>query len=219
MTQEPPGSTSSAETEPSLTDWAELSRLGQAIISQLSISEQDTLCCWMAYRLAELLNRAKTDDSAKEAATDLVLRLWRQRSNWPNGWPPSAVASQRAWLFPPDRRRSRRPAGGMKGLMRAVTDSLTEEYQFWLRFASQGGRKLTPAEEVMLAAEPRETRIVFRQLMELNNQQEPEPTAPEAREQLESILQARRVLLQAALDSDADEPSPAAAQSAEPDPR
>ena len=155
----------------------------------------DTLGHWMAYRLAELISQAETDDSAKEAATDLVLRLWRLRSDWPNGWPPAAVASQLGWLFPPDDRRTRRPVGSKKRLMRAVTASLTKEYRFWLSLASQRGLKLTHAEETILAAEPTATRNMMRWLMELDNQRETEPTAPEANEKLESIFRDRRSLL------------------------
>lgn len=103
--------------------------------------------------------------------------------------------------------------------MRAVADSLIEEHRFWLRFASERRLKLTPDEEAILAVEPRETRIIFRRLMELNDQQEAGPTEPEAHEKLESILQARRTLLQTALDSDASEAPPSAAKSSEPDPR
>lgn len=156
----------------------------------------------MAHRLAELLNQAEADDSVKEAATDLVLRLWRLRSDWPNGWPPAAVASQLGWLFPTDRRRDQRPAERKKRLMRAVTDSLTEEYRFWLSFASERGFELTHAEETILAVEPITTRNMMQWLMELNDQGGTEPSAPEAHEKLESILQARRAILQTALDSD-----------------
>ena len=166
----------------------------------------------MAHRLAELLTRGETDNSAKEAATDLVLRLWRHRSDWPTGWPPTAIANQLAWLFPPDQHRSRGPAGDKTRLMHTVTDSLTEEYRFWLRFASQRGIKLTPAEETITAVEPTATRNMMRCLIELNNQQETEPTAPEAYEQLESILQARRSLLHTALESHDDEASPASCE-------
>jgi len=101
MTQEQPESTCSDETEPSMTEWAAISQLGQAIISQLNISEHDTLGCWMAHRLAELINQAETDESVKEPVTDLVLRIWQLRSDWPNGWPPATVKSQLGWLFPP----------------------------------------------------------------------------------------------------------------------
>lgn len=201
-----------------MTDWADVSTLGRAIVSQLSISEPDTLGRWMAYRLAELLNQAETDDSAKEAATDLVFRIWRHRSDWPNGWPPTAVAGQLAWLFPPDQRRAQWPVGSRKRLMRDITDSLTKEYRFWLRFSSQHGLDLTPEEETILSVEPEPAQYMMRWLMELNDQQETEPTAQDAQERLESILRARRALLETALDSVA-KASPDAPKSEVPDTR
>ena len=136
MTQEQPGYTYSGKMEPSLTEWADISKLGRAIVSQLSIDEHDTLGRWMAYRLAELLNQGDSDDSEKEAAADLVLRIWRLRSDWPNGWPPAAVARQLAWLFPPERHQSQQPVDSKDRLMHTVTDELTKEYRFWLRLAS-----------------------------------------------------------------------------------
>lgn len=149
----------------------------------------------MAYRLAQLINQAETDDSAKEPATDLVLRLWQLRSDWPNGWPPAAIKSQLGWLFPPQNRPARRPVDNETRLMRAVTDSLTKEYRLWLNLASRHGLKLTPAEETILAEEPTVTRDMIRWLMELDNQREAKPTAAETHEKLESIFRDRRSLL------------------------
>jgi len=53
----------------------------------------------MAHRMAELMDRAEsaTSDGERETAradaTELVLRIWKHRSSWPNGWPPKASAA------------------------------------------------------------------------------------------------------------------------------
>ena len=153
----------------------------------------------MAYRLAELLNQGDTDDSD---TADLVLRIWRLRSDWPNGWPPAAVARQLAWLFPPERHQSEQPVDGKDRLMRTVTDELTKEYRFWLRLASHHAIDLTPEETALLAVEPTATRDIMQWIMELNDQHETKLTAAKAQETLKSILQTRRSLLQTALESD-----------------
>lgn len=156
----------------------------------------------MAYRLAELLNQCESDDSKKEAATNLVLRLWRRRSDWPNGWPPAAVARELAWLFPPERHYSQRPLPSQDRLMRTVTDALTMEYRFWLRLASDHGIDLTPEEFTLLAVEPTATRDILQWMMELKDQHETKLTADKAQEKLDTILQTRRSLLQTVLKSD-----------------
>ena len=49
--------------------------------------------------MAELMDRAEsaTSDGERETAradaTELVLRIWKHRSSWPNGWPPKASAA------------------------------------------------------------------------------------------------------------------------------
>lgn len=60
----------------------------------------DTLGRWMAHRLAELMQTAEKDEEAKAEATDLILRLWKHRSNWPEGWPPPKTESVRRALEP-----------------------------------------------------------------------------------------------------------------------
>ncbi len=60
----------------------------------------DTLGRWMAHRLAELMQTAENDEEAKAEATDLILRLWEHRSDWPEGWPPPKTESVRRALEP-----------------------------------------------------------------------------------------------------------------------
>ena len=86
--------------------------------------------------------------------------------------------------------------------MRTVTDELTREYRFWLRFASSHQMDLTPAEEAILEVEPTLSQGLIRRLMALNDPQETGQAAPEADVELESILQARRALLESAVASD-----------------
>jgi hypothetical protein len=72
--------------------------LGDRIVRELELDEStDTLGRWMAHRVAELIdgaNRAQSNSARSRAAgnaTDLILRLWAQRSNWPQGWPPETA--------------------------------------------------------------------------------------------------------------------------------
>jgi hypothetical protein len=52
----------------------------------------------MALRIAELIQNieaapdAIVREDAARACTDLVLRVWEARSNWPQGWPPESAA-------------------------------------------------------------------------------------------------------------------------------
>jgi hypothetical protein len=93
MTSENAASRSSTKTE-HLKQWQETARLGQRIVHELNFHNTNTvLGRWMAYRTAELIQRAETatDPSIKEAAErecqDLVIRLWEARDNWPSGGP------------------------------------------------------------------------------------------------------------------------------------
>ena len=159
----------------------------------------------MAFRLAELLDRAEADNSAVEAATDLVLRIWRSRSDWPNGWPPTTVRNQLGWLFPPDRTQPREALGVKERMMRTVVDELTKEYRFWLRFACSHGFELTRDEQVILATEPTSTQDLIRELMALGLHDDPEPTEIRVDEEMESLFRTRRSLLHDVLQSTDDE--------------
>jgi hypothetical protein len=73
--------------------------LGRQISAELGVDERgDTLSRWIAHRIAELLDvskkaRRKSDrERAAREVEDLVLRVWKERSNWPNGWPPETAA-------------------------------------------------------------------------------------------------------------------------------
>ena len=54
----------------------------------------------MAHRLAELMQAAEDDEEAKTEATDVILRLWKHRSDWPEGWPPPKTETVRKALEP-----------------------------------------------------------------------------------------------------------------------
>ena len=193
-------------------EWVEISKLGRAIVSQLNIDEYDTLSRWMAFRLAELIDLAAVDDSVKDAASDLILRVWRLRSDWPSGWPPATAAIQLKWLFPPNQHQVQPPAGGEERLMRTIVDELSREYRFWLKFASIHSLNVTPDEEAILAVEPTHTQDLIRRLIALVDQEEAEVDSIETHEKLESLFEARRSLLRDALES-ADKKTPLATES------
>ena len=180
-------------------EWADLSKLGRAIASQLKIDEYDILGRWMAFRLAELLDRAEADDSTQDAATDLVLRIWRLRSNWPNGWPPTTARKQLAWLLPPDRAHPRTSLSAEEQLMRTVVNELAKEYRWWFRLVSGHGMELTRDEEMILATEPIPAQDLIRELVNLGLHDDAEPDEISVDEELESLFQTRRALLHDAL--------------------
>jgi hypothetical protein len=77
------------------SDWTAISRLGKQILQEIAGPDTtDTLARWMSHRLAELLTAAEcagdanARQSACEAATALILRVWDRRLQWPRGWPP-----------------------------------------------------------------------------------------------------------------------------------
>ena len=72
--------------------------LGRRIVDELGGDEASLLSRWAAFRIAELIHIAdnETDPEARRAAmtscTELVLRVWQDRTNWPRGWPPPAAS-------------------------------------------------------------------------------------------------------------------------------
>jgi hypothetical protein len=72
--------------------------LGNAIVRSFE-RESDRLSQWMAHRLAELMEaaehgRTRADrEAAAQQASDLILRLWRHRHQWPRGWPPGELGT------------------------------------------------------------------------------------------------------------------------------
>lgn len=195
MTPEQPESTCFDATEPLSTEWGDVSELGRAIISQLRIDDYDTLSRWLAYRLAELLDQARSDDSSKDSATDLILRIWRARWDWPRGWPPAMLKSRLAWLFRPAQPPWRGNTGSKEELMHTVTDELKKEYRFWLRFVSDSGFELTPQEEIMLAEESSPERGIMQWLIDPDGPSEHHKESLEPEDELDSILESRRTLL------------------------
>lgn len=76
--------------------------LGERILAELDESRtNDTLTRWLAHHIARLIDAAEqaatrrdpdTDDRATQART-AILDLWKHRSAWPHGWPPSGAAT------------------------------------------------------------------------------------------------------------------------------
>lgn len=100
------------------TQWRDVAALGEAIVRELGLEDAtDTLGRWMAHRAAELLHRARAAKSVQqrervhEQIADLVLRIWRERSHWPQGWPPENAVTLMSGLGQgsghPSRRESR----------------------------------------------------------------------------------------------------------------
>lgn len=72
--------------------WEAIATLGSRIVAELSLeSRGDTLCRWMAFRIAELMQQADrggaAGESAKTACIELILKLWANRSQMGRGRP------------------------------------------------------------------------------------------------------------------------------------
>ena len=71
----------------------------------------------MAHRVAELIEaerKARSERTRSKAAadaSDLVLRLWANRSHWPRGWPPESAVKVLRALDRDPYRRERGPSG------------------------------------------------------------------------------------------------------------
>ena len=120
MTSEPAKSSSSGKAESS-ENWPDVVRLGDRIVKELGLADSiDTLGRWMAHRVAELIEAAEDDEAVKEQASDLILRLWGHRSDWPHGWPPARAETVRHVV---DRRRRR---------LKESDDSVNKEAGPWI---------------------------------------------------------------------------------------
>jgi len=95
----------------------------------------------MSHRIAELIDRgnraasAKARNKAEAEATELVLRLWAHRSNWPKGWPPQSAVKVLAALDPQPYGAKGPPSGSpwLDSLYR-LDDLQTRERQLWIDF-------------------------------------------------------------------------------------
>jgi hypothetical protein len=113
--------------------------LGDRIVRDLALDEStDTVGRWMAHRVAELIDAAKKARGnaararAAADATDLILRLWAHRSNWPKGWPPESAVKILAALDRDSYRRESAPSGSpwLDALSR-LADVQTSERRLW----------------------------------------------------------------------------------------
>jgi hypothetical protein len=87
--------------------WLETARLGQRIVHELGLDHTNKLLNrWMAHRVAalmELAESAPTDEGRKTAqdeCTELILRLWEKRMDWPDGGPLKLVLPALLKLMP-----------------------------------------------------------------------------------------------------------------------
>ena len=83
--------------------------------------------------------------------------------------------------------------------MVTVTEALKREYKCWLKLAAYHSFDLTPEEETVLAAERSPSGEIMRWLIERDRPSEEAMAASEPAEELESILEARRELLEKAI--------------------
>lgn len=90
--------------------WLETARLGQKIVHELGLDHTNKLLNrWMAHRVAELIGLAENASTAQERkaaqdeCTELILRLWEKRMDWPDGGPLKIVLPALRKLTPEPR--------------------------------------------------------------------------------------------------------------------
>jgi hypothetical protein len=165
----------------------------------------------MSYRLAELLKEAEHDPDARDSAADLTLRLWNHRSDWPNGWPPEEVKRQIPWLFDSDwTTRGGGNATETDRFMQRIAESLTEEYQFWLRAVgatveSDESEAFAPWESGRAADVINKLRKVMAGAADTSANDESSTREDQMASQLEAMLAQRRSLLATAFALGADD--------------
>jgi hypothetical protein len=181
------GSSTRASDVPSPLD--RVTDLGNAIVSGFE-REGDRLSQWMAHRLAELMDaathgRTRADrEAAAQQASELILRLWRHRHEWPRGWPHGELGNLLEKLHeletPRWHRRSRSPddaqpswASALAELDRlaaaereiatlaALVSMDAEEVESWLRASSAASE-----EDELLEQMQRNIEIARRRLSE-----------------------------------------------------
>ncbi|MGN9769067.1 hypothetical protein ACTMS2_28320 [Micromonospora sp. SD12] len=151
--------------------------LGRRIVDELGGEQASLLSRWAAYRIAELIHIAETathPDAQREAmaaCTELVLRIWQERSNWPEGWPPPAAGG----ILDALRERSRWQRAAVPNepekytwtsTIPAIIDSLDYERTLWMlaALAEQDPDELESwlqQEGATLGAQERETLSVI----------------------------------------------------------
>jgi len=92
----------------------------------------------MAHRVAELIEAAEDDEAARDQASDLILRLWSHRSDWPHGWPPANAEVVRHALVRRQRRLEENDPANMKagpwiGRFGKLARLQEEELDIWRR--------------------------------------------------------------------------------------
>jgi hypothetical protein len=123
----------------------QIALLGKEIVARLGARSEpspdnpDLLSRWIANEIAASLtavDRARSATARNRAvdhATDLILRLWRHRSDWPQGWPPEPARGMLAQLTKRRRHEASSDPTGSPWVDRfeEMTDLWAEEARLW----------------------------------------------------------------------------------------
>lgn len=171
--------------------------MGERIVAQLGLEDAvDTLARWMSHRLAELIQQAESgDEQARQEATDLILRLWSHRSDWPHGWPPAETEKVRRWLETPafpERPQQRDPTAPWLSRLPDLKRLHHEEYEIWLRLAlaeADLDKDVADSEELEENLEERE--LSYLRMLALNRQSALEHFAEHLKDEDSPLARAR----------------------------
>lgn len=135
----PPSASTSCDEMAVLKPWSEVTRLGQLILTELKQAETNkTLTRWIAHRIAELMERGESTDAqqtreeARRECTDLIIRLWQSRQQWPDRVPLSKLVSLLVKAIPPEPSRGNPPPKEPSTWIEAIAplDQLQAEEMF-----------------------------------------------------------------------------------------
>lgn len=116
--------------------------MGELIASSLGDERHgrfDLLGRWISFQLADVVasvgkaRSARGRQAAMTAATEMIVRLWQHRTDWPTGWPPERAQRRMDLLAPPSRReRDPTPTGSAwVDRLSEIQVLAVEEIQLW----------------------------------------------------------------------------------------
>ena len=110
-------------------------RLGDQIVAEFEEPERsDTLLRWLAFRVAELMQRAESIDlsiseQAKRECSELILKIWQLRRKWPNKDPFDDSIAILKKLESPPRWSSQQPADRFERTLKDLEAVSVDEYR------------------------------------------------------------------------------------------